>query len=513
MLQLKDTDFHTLVADKRNFIQSFFKIQNKDQLVVPFILNKAQNYLYDNLPPTGRVTILKARQMGFSTEVLALMLARAITVPNTVCVCISYEEDATKRLFRRLKFMYESLPPELQHRVDHNSSYELNFPDLHSNVYIGSAKSFVFGKGDTIHMMHCSEIASWPEDKARSILSDINQAVPLTTGQVFLESTPEGRSGIFYNIYQEGKKGGLFKPFFFPWWWQSEYQLPYGSEFAPVDCRYNFDYNDYEAQLVSANSLTQDQIRWRRAKVKEAIPASLGSGHSAEDEFLHQYPEDDEGCWLVSGTTIFDQIALRNMLLLCKPPLETREHKLYWRYPVGGHKYIMGIDSAKGLAHGDFSSAVLVDIQTMEQVASIHARLKRDKFAQECLDLGHQYNNALAVIELPGPGETILNIFKTNGYPRIYRPKPTSDYGFSNNVHTRQLLIDKTAIYIANRLVSLNDPDLVHEAMVFQEINDKAQAPAGEHDDYLFACMLALVVRDMPQYSGSRPYVPSESYL
>ena len=237
-------DFHKLVSDRRSFIQTFFKIQNKEQLVVPFAFNKAQDYLFENLPHTGRVTILKARQMGFSTMVLALMLARALCVPNTVCVCISYEEDATKRLFRRLKFMYESLPPELQHRVDHNSSYELNFPDLHSNVYIGSAKSFVFGKGDTIHMMHCSEIASWPEDKAKSIFSDINQAVPLTTGQVFLESTPEGRSGLFYTVYQDGKQGGQYKPFFFPWWWQQEYTLPRGSEHAPLESRLSFEPTD-----------------------------------------------------------------------------------------------------------------------------------------------------------------------------------------------------------------------------------------------------------------------------
>jgi hypothetical protein len=62
------------------------------------------------------------------------------------------------------------------------------------------------GRGLTIHNLHCSEVARWPRD-ALETLASLRAAVP-PSGEVVLESTPNGAGGRFYEEWELAEENG-----------------------------------------------------------------------------------------------------------------------------------------------------------------------------------------------------------------------------------------------------------------------------------------------------------------
>ncbi len=80
------------------------------------------------------------------------------------------------------------------------------------------------GRGATIQNLHCSEVARWPGD-AQETLEGLRAALP-ATGELVLESTPNGADGCFFEEWQRASAasgGDSLVGHFFPWWWETEY--------------------------------------------------------------------------------------------------------------------------------------------------------------------------------------------------------------------------------------------------------------------------------------------------
>ena len=101
--------------DKRLFIEGEFTIIDKESKEVPFKLNAVQEKYYNLLVSEygksldgTREIILKARQEGFSSLILALFTVDFITVSNSVSICISHNRADTEKLFRKVHHYIES---------------------------------------------------------------------------------------------------------------------------------------------------------------------------------------------------------------------------------------------------------------------------------------------------------------------------------------------------------------------------------------------------------------------
>ena len=490
-----------ILSDPKKHIENYMLIQNKSREMVPFIFNPVQNHFHQ--AKKHRNIILKARQLGFSTYILANMLYEALTFPNTVCVCVSHEEKATRRLFARLKMMYDSLPREVKPPADHQSAFELTFPDLGSQIFIGTARAPVFGRGDTINVLHLSELAFYPTDKTAELMAAVTQAVP-KDGTIYIESSPNGLGGMFYDLYQQAKDGIIYTPFFYPWWWDKEYALSEGSELVQEASRYKFEPIDIESQLMSKHHLCLDQIRWRRYKVDELE-------HLYHKDFREEYPEDDLTCWLVSGLTVFNTKALESMLTYAKDPIpsESDQYLSVWQRPRGDSKYIIGVDAALGLPTSDFTVATVLSIRDCNHVATLRGRLPVDIFTQKLADLGQKYNNAVIAVEREGHGESMLMMLRRLGYPHIY--EYLDKRAGWPTTKTRSAMIDELSIAISSGYLTSHDKILLSEAIAFQFIDNKAQAPSNQHDDCLFAMMVSLMARNT-QSILPRLYIPVQNY-
>ncbi|UZA15738.1 hypothetical protein LP109_08665 [Moraxella bovis] len=177
--------------------------------------------------------ILKARQLGFTTQVCIMQLDCAL-FESKKCALIAHTLHDAKRLFReKVKFAYDNLPElvRLANPVKIETKEELVFENG------GSVTVSTSFRGGTLQRLHVSEFgkicAKYP-DKAREIVTGAFEAVPID-GIATLESTAEGRQGYFFEYCQQAEKDQLadkdltaqdWRFFFFAWWQNPEYQMP-----------------------------------------------------------------------------------------------------------------------------------------------------------------------------------------------------------------------------------------------------------------------------------------------
>lgn len=225
--------------------------------------------------------ILKARQLGFTTQVCIMQLDCAL-FESKKCALIAHTLHDAKRLFReKVKYAYDHLPEliKLANPVKIETKEELVFDNGGS---ITVSTSF---RGGTLQRLHVSEFgkicAKYP-DKAREIVTGAFEAVP-THGIATLESTAEGRQGYFFEYCQQAEKDQLtnkdltaqdWRFFFFAWWQNPDYQMDVG-EPLPERLVVYFD----ELRAKHGIETTPNQQAWYYAKEK-----TLG------DDIKREYP-------------------------------------------------------------------------------------------------------------------------------------------------------------------------------------------------------------------------------
>jgi hypothetical protein len=272
------------------------KIRTKDKRMIAFEPNLLQRLYLDILTPdwrTGdyrmsgkREMLLKFRQPGFSTLILALLFLDTITTPNTYTVVVAHEADSTERLFRIVQRFYDHLPEEKKPKTQYANRREYLWPALDSSFFVGTAGSKDFGRSATINNVHLSEAASYPN--ADDLISGLLQAVP-ADGNVFVESTAKGQGNWFHEEYTAAERGdSVYHPRFYGWHQHSEYrddELP--GAFRPTE---------EERKLQQRFNLDPGQLNWRREKVKEL-----------KAEFPQEYPLSPGEAFLATGGRVLSE--------------------------------------------------------------------------------------------------------------------------------------------------------------------------------------------------------------
>jgi len=151
--------------DRKAFIEGEFTIVDKDNQEVPFRLNPVQEKYYNVLSAEhgknmdgAREIILKARQEGFSSLILAMFAADFITIPNSVSICISHDRGATEKLFRKVHHYIESYCQKngfnVKEYLSVDTKSELENATNKAFFYIKTAGSKVGARGGTALNIH-----------------------------------------------------------------------------------------------------------------------------------------------------------------------------------------------------------------------------------------------------------------------------------------------------------------------------------------------------------------------
>lgn len=249
----------------RIYAPAALKIKTKKGEVLPFELNKAQQFLdtaiNDQLQETGkvRVLVLKGRQQGISTYTEGRFYWRTSMQFGKTAFIMTHEDKATQNLFGMAKLYHEHVPAPIRPATGAANANELVFDKLKSRYAVGTARTSGTGRSFTVQYFHGSELAFWAN--AVDHLSGLGQAIPDEPGtEVILESTANGVGNVFHGMVQDALRGiGDYKLVFIPWFWQIEYrsQVPDGIALDADESLYAERYG-----------LVIEQMAWRRKKIQ-----------------------------------------------------------------------------------------------------------------------------------------------------------------------------------------------------------------------------------------------------
>jgi hypothetical protein len=154
----------------------------------------------------------------------------------------------------------------------------------------------------------------------------------------------------------------------------------------------------------------------------------------------------------------------------------------------------------------DFAAAVVIDMRTLEQVASVHGHIRPWDLSEILNDLGRWYNNALLAVEINNHGHTVQDrLIREFYYPNLHRWRGKPDrmpvatvrkYGWETTSYSRPLMIDAGRRVINTGLATLREEKLIEELSNFSRMdNGKYEAEYG-HDDRVIALLIALRSRE-----------------
>ena len=184
-----------------------------------------------------------------------------------------------------------------------------------------------------------------------------------------------------------------------------------------------------------------------------------------------------------------------------------------WRRPVSNQIYVLGVDTAEGLAHGDYSCIQVLDVRTGEQAACWHGHIPPDNLAEEVHMLGLWYNDALCCVESNNHGLTTIVQLRHLGYPNMFRKrsvnkvtnKVSQEFGWKTTRTTKPLLIDDLSMALRNDELKLFDRNTINELKTYVR-NERGTMSGSPFDDRVMALALS---NQMRQYAFMPEYAPA----
>lgn len=502
------------------YIENYIKIRDKKGNVVPLKLNEPQlkyyniiRKLYIERKPI-RIIILKARQMGFSTETEAIIFKNVVTHHNYNAGIVAHKEDSTTNLFNMSKRMLEYLPEDIKPEQKKSNAKELVFNNsegtgLDSKIKCMTAGGKGIGRSDTFTALHLSELAFWEGNK-KETMTGLLQAVPNTPeSMIIIESTANGYE-YFKEMWDRAVAGKSdFYPLFIGWNELKEYSMPYTG----------FKLTKEEVDLQEQYNLTLEQLTWRRW--------CIGNNCSGDiNQFKQEYPICPEEAFLSTGNCYFNKENIINRINNVPNPIirgkfncfydgvrirnqkfleqEDGEIQIY-EYPENRVPYVIGGDTAG--EGSDYFTAHVINNITGKQVAVLKQQHNEIEYVKQVYCLGMFYNKALIGLEnnfSTYPTQKLTELNYPNQYVRkkedVYNTKYEKSFGFRTTSITRPYILANLQEIVHDSIEVINDKDTLREMLTFI-INEKGrmEAEQGYHDDLVMALAITYYIRSQQQ--------------
>lgn len=571
-----------LREDLELYTKTCLKVRAKNSELVALTFNDAQGIVHAKLAQQwrsdGRVRaiILKARQEGVSTYTAARFFRKMHLWQGVKSLVVADSLERAGVLFDIYQRYLQNLPEELA-PLGKAISQRKRMAFAHdSELAVRPASDTEAGRAQTIHLVHASEIAFWGSEgvDASATWTSLMQAVPSKGSEVIVESTAKGAGGLFHDLWEQAENNDNgWLAIFLPWWIHQEYSLEASQEQQEVILE-NLD--EFEKQALGDGIsyegkqfvLSLDQLAWRRMVIVENFGGDrIRLGRDATRNFQQEFPATAEEAFLVSGSCFFDEDALRLMTRVAGEAkkrgrllLEEREGKpdnvrladtprgsvRIFEYPDPKKHYVIGADTAEGKLVStrvsrdderggrDYSSAVVLEVDSKSIVAELHGRLAPEVFAEQLRLLGNYYGCggpgtgfvrqvALVGVERShSSGQTVLRLLREHyRYPRLYwkrefnrlTRKQSRTLGWDTTAETRMPMLDEVGMLVRQGKLEVPSKDVVREMVTFVVWEDgKPAAEEGCHDDRVIALGVAVQMAREHRHTRDSPipeFVPA----
>lgn len=285
--------------DHHEWIQNNLWISTKIRgQTIPLRYNLAQNRLATEMRRQQalgipvRIIVLKARQMGVSTWTQAQLFTHCAHNPHTFGITVAHKKDGSRNLMRMSRRYMNNLLFAPPHQPPSASSIIF---DHDSYLAIETARSGDdMGRSHTIHHLHCSELAFWPQPEAG--LNALFQTMGEYPGcSCLIESTANGKN-YFHTFWEASVNGDTdFVPIFLPWFEDPTYRRM----IPDVDKKeFEASLSKEERDLRKKYDLAFEQLAWRRHTIRNKCGNSL-------PKFYQEYPSNAKEAFQFSSAPVF----------------------------------------------------------------------------------------------------------------------------------------------------------------------------------------------------------------
>ena len=465
-------------VDPRYFFKELWHIPVVGVGAKRFDLFAYQEEVLDTLHDSDFMIGLKARQIGMTTVVGGYAFWSAFFYDNQPWLAVSKNQDGAIKILRRILYGYDRLPNWLKQRnpvVSRSQTY-VEFSNGSSIEAVPSVAST--GRGDSVYGAILDEFAFM--DYPAEVFAAIQ---PLVYGKLIIISTANGMGNMFYDTWVDSQQfDSAWRAMFFGWdavpsrtqEWYEKTKLKFrGQEWL------FFQEYPFTAEEAFAKS--------GRVAFGSDLLADLDFSEPAYWEWLDQEQ-------MFVPTDVPSPTALR---LWEEPVVEVDSSwpDVVLRKP----NYVIGVDVALGLEHGDYTAVTVWNANVGEQVASMYGHFPIENLHDFLWDLGKWYYWALIIPERNASGiAPIMNLYNMR-YPRLYRPKRlasrnqqrSTDFGWATTTQSKPKMVLDMIHALRNGAVQIHDPIFRQEASVFVADGKGSYAATdGKHDDFIMSTLV-----------------------
>jgi len=523
--------------DYTSFAPNHLRILTKEGTLVRFYHNQAQQYLWNiinkqrkNKLPV-RCIVLKARQMGISTFTAGFVYHRTIHNPYVKSLIIAHDSDSTDNIFNMCKRFYDFTDPFFRPLKRYSNRKELVFenpddktrdeePGLLSQIVVETAGKKTAGRSATVHNLHISELAFWPN--AKETYSGLTQSIANRPGtSIIIESTANGMDGdgkFFYDFCMRSNDlKNDFELVFIPWFKSPEYSLD----------RALIDPTEEELDLKDLYKLSDNQLAWRRHKIDNDF-------HGDVEVFKQEYPSSIHEAFIFTGRPVFDVEYVTQYIAWLEKKRVQQSIKVgdldsegkfveslggclkIYEPPLKGNTYCIGADVAEGIEGGDYSTAFVLDKQ-FRQVAQYKGHIDPDLFGKYLVALARHYNDALLAPEINNHGHATLAAIKNLQYSNIYKlevhdeiaDKIQIKLGWRTTSKTKMKMLDDFKAVVRDNSLKIRDIELYKEMRTLQvEANGDVQLTGK--DLVVSACIAVQALKQTPEVDKYGAFNPEK---
>lgn len=528
--------------------------------------SKAQHKLDRAVEPSEyplQLVILKPRKVGVSTYLQFLAFHRCEFEENTACLVMAHEAAAAvniMKISRRFDEQFVNdgavIPVHLNFRQPIKRKAEMlmewgsplkDEEGWGSHIVVKTAGTKVSGtsRSFTWHFVHLSEEAHFSTDsEVPPVMNARAKAC-----ETYEESTANGVGGLFYNTWEKALPFEVVRKAYrdgkpLPPWWNGKYQFFWSWLHDPDYRKYVEPYersdilsslSAREKELMDQFKATLEQISWRRMKI--ATECSSQSEIDPELYFNQEYPTTPTDAFVSKGKNVFSTTALSEMkknneytqpvwtgrvsidsetdaCLLVAEPVNDISLKI-WAEPKEGADYIMGVDTAEGLKHGDYTVLSIFERcndDLLREASRFRGKLPPEESAILAVHLAKKYNNAFIVPEANMPGNATCYKIVRMHYPHVYhrdnveRVQNDADMsgftaGFKTTAQTKPHLVAEGQAAVRKKKIQLIEKAAIDEWMHYKNDDGVFKAPDGENDD----CVIADLLCCFGHFTGKAP--------
>ncbi len=528
------TENPALIRDPAWRLSNLYFIITKDGDKQVFTMNRAQRHFYDNylnIPkPYHRHVILKSRQLGFTTFIDLFILDAILFNPNREGIVIAHKlSDAAEIFDKKIEYGIRNMAEDIKgafFKITHRSARKIQVvidygPDQGSTSSLAVGVS---GRSGTYHYVHISEFAKmclqFPR-RAEEVETGTFPTVPFD-GFIFIESTAEGMAGRFYEIFQQN-------------WLKRHKITPQLSQVQFLPHFYNWQYDDMEMKkihdAVPVKDMEQCEIDWASYQQEHDLSdieityyymrwLQFGGKNSpdAVKKLMQEYPTTADEAFLATGQAYFPTAKVAELIQKTQSGIRgelaandkgdnvfsefSSGNLEVFHKPVVGTKYIIGGDTAEGLAHGDAQVLYVINQKTEECDAIYKSQVAPDELATEAYKLGKFYNWALLAIEVNKDGLWVNDALDKMGYTNLYYRKVFDDitkkmtkfFGWKTTSSTRPFSLAALKAVFFRKDTGFPF-QLLDEMLTFvRNEKGKPEAMAKKNDDVVMAASIGYVV-------------------